>query len=207
MKIEFDKYTDGLVPAVIQDYSTGKVLMLGFMNAAAFAITNELQKVTFFSRSKKRLWTKGEESGNFLFVKEISIDCDNDSLLIKAVPAGPVCHTGSDTCWNERNSSADFLQQLETIITERKNNRTQISYTSSLFEKGINAIAQKVGEEAIELIIEAKDDNAELFKGEAADLLFHYLVLLQAKGFTMADIVELLKKRHKVNGLNMMRPL
>lgn len=207
MKIEFDKYTDGLVPAVIQDYNTGKVLMLGFMNAAAFAITNELQKVTFFSRSKKRLWTKGEESGNFLFVKEISIDCDNDSLLIKAVPAGPVCHTGSDTCWNERNSSADFLQQLETIITERKNNRTQISYTSSLFEKGINAIAQKVGEEAIELIIEAKDDNAELFKGEAADLLFHYLVLLQAKGFTMADIVELLKKRHKVNGLNMMRPL
>ncbi len=198
MKIDFEKYADGLVPAVIQDDSTGKVLMLGFMNEAALAKTNELQKVTFFSRSKKRLWTKGEESGNFLFVKEIRIDCDNDSFLIKADPAGPVCHAGPDTCWNEKNEATGFIQQLEQIISERKSNRTEKSYTSSLFEKGINAIAQKVGEEAIELIIEAKDDDDVLFKNEAADLLFHYLVLLQAKNFKLADIAEVLEKRHKI---------
>ena len=197
MKIDFEKYADGLVPAVIQDAATNKVLMLGFMNAAALDKTNELQKVTFFSRSKNRLWTKGEESGNFMLVEEIKVDCDNDTLLIKVNPAGPVCHTGADTCWNEVNQSDNFLQQLEAIITERKNNPSEKSYTSSLFEKGINKIAQKVGEEAVELVIEAKDDNADLFKGEAADLLFHYLILLQAKGFKLHDIIAVLKERHK----------
>ena len=197
MGIDFKKYADGLVPAIIQDASTNKVLMLGFMNEEALAKTNELQKVTFFSRSKNRLWTKGEESGNYLFVKEIKVDCDNDTLLIKAEPAGPVCHTGADTCWNEKNDHDNFLQQLETIIAERKNNATENSYTSSLFAKGINKIAQKLGEEAVELVIEAKDDNADLFKGEAADLLFHYLILLQAKGFKLDDIVEVLKERHR----------
>ena len=197
MKVDFKKYTDGLVPAIIQDAATNKVLMLGFMNAEALIKTSELQKVTFFSRSKNRLWTKGEESGNYLFVKEIKVDCDNDTLLIKAEPAGPVCHTGADTCWHEKNEPDNFLKQLESIITERKNKPTEKSYTSSLFEKGINKIAQKVGEEAIELVIEAKDDNADLFKNEAADLLFHYLILLQAKGFGLDDVVEILKQRHK----------
>ena len=197
MIIDFEKYADGLVPAVIQDADTNKVLMLGFMNSAALAKTNELQKVTFFSRSKNRLWTKGEESGNHLLVKEIKIDCDNDTLLIKVKPAGAVCHTGADTCWNEVNLSDNFLQQLEDIIAERKNNSLEKSYTSSLFEKGINKIAQKVGEEAVELVIEAKDDNVELFKSEAADLLFHYLILLQAKGFKLHDIIAVLKERHK----------
>ena len=197
MKVDFKKYTDGLVPAIIQDAATNKVLMLGFMNAEALIKTSELQKVTFFSRSKNRLWTKGEESGNYLFVKEIKVDCDNDTLLIKAEPAGPVCHTGADTCWDEKNETDNFLVQLENIISERKNNPTEKSYTSSLFEKGINKIAQKVGEEAIELVIEAKDDNADLFKNEAADLLFHYLILLQAKGFGLDDIIEILKQRHK----------
>ena len=197
MKVDFKKYSDGLVPAVIQDAKTNKVLMLGFMNAEALIKTRELQKVTFFSRSKNRLCTKGEESGNYLFVKEIRSDCDNDTLLIKVEPAGPVCHTGADTCWDEKNEPGNFLLQLEDIITERKNNSTQKSYTSSLFESGINKIAQKVGEEAIELVIEAKDDNAVLFKNEAADLLFHYLVLLQAKGYKLDDVIEVLKERHK----------
>jgi phosphoribosyl-ATP pyrophosphohydrolase/phosphoribosyl-AMP cyclohydrolase len=197
MTVNFKKYSDGLVPAIIQDAKTNKVLMLGFMNAEALIKTSELQKVTFFSRSKNRLWTKGEESGNYLFVKEIRTDCDNDTLLIRAEPVGPVCHTGADTCWDEKNESDNFLLQLEGIITERKNNPAQTSYTSSLFESGINKIAQKVGEEAIELVIEAKDDNAVLFKNEAADLLFHYLVLLQAKGFKLDDVIEVLKERHK----------
>lgn len=197
MTVNFKKYSDGLVPAIIQDAKTHKVLMLGFMNAEALIKTSELQKVTFFSRSKNRLWTKGEESGNYLFVKEIRSDCDNDTLLISAEPAGPVCHTGADTCWDEKNESDNFLVQLEDIITERKNNSSQQSYTSSLFESGMNKIAQKVGEEAIELVIEAKDDNAVLFKNEAADLLFHYLVLLQAKGFKLDDVIEVLKERHK----------
>ncbi|MFM6924234.1 MAG: bifunctional phosphoribosyl-AMP cyclohydrolase/phosphoribosyl-ATP diphosphatase HisIE [Ferruginibacter sp.] len=197
MTVNFKKYSDGLVPAIIQDAGTQKVLMLGFMNAEALIKTSELQKVTFFSRSKNRLWTKGEESGNYLFVKEIRSDCDNDTLLIKAEPVGPVCHTGADTCWNEKNETGNFLSQLEDIISERKNNSAQQSYTSSLFAGGINKIAQKVGEEAIELVIEAKDDNAILFKNEAADLLFHYLVLLQAKGFKLEDIVEVLKERHR----------
>ncbi len=195
--IDFKKYNDGLVPAIVQDAITNKVLMLGFMNEEAVAKTNELKKVTFFSRSKNRLWTKGEESGNFLLLKEIKTDCDNDTLLIKATPVGPVCHTGADTCWNEKNVSNDFLFQLEQIIADRKNNPSDKSYTSSLFAKGINKIAQKVGEEAIELVIEAKDNNADLFKNESADLLFHYLILLRAKGFALTDIIDVLKSRHK----------
>ena len=195
--LDFTKYADGLVPAIIQDDTTRKVLMLGFMNEAAVAKTQELKKVTFFSRSKNRLWTKGEESGNFLLLKDIKADCDNDTLLIKATPQGPTCHTGTDTCWGETNSDDNFLSQLEQVITDRKNNPTDKSYTSSLFAKGINKIAQKVGEEAVEIVIEAKDDNTELFLGEAADLLFHYLILLQAKGHSLNDVIEVLKGRHK----------
>jgi phosphoribosyl-ATP pyrophosphohydrolase/phosphoribosyl-AMP cyclohydrolase len=197
MKVDFSKYTDGLVPAIIQDDITGKVLMLGFMNEAALSKTQELNKVTFFSRSKNRLWTKGEESGNFLLLKSISSDCDNDSLLIKVDPVGPVCHTGADTCWSEKNSNSNFLFELEKIIIDRKNNPLEKSYTSSLFEKGINKIAQKVGEEAVELVIEAKDNDADLFKNEAADLLFHYLILLQAKGHSLSEIQDILISRHQ----------
>jgi phosphoribosyl-AMP cyclohydrolase / phosphoribosyl-ATP pyrophosphohydrolase len=196
MKIDFDKYTDGLVPAIVQDANTSFVLMLGFMNAAALDKTNELGKVTFFSRSKQRLWTKGEESGNFLLLKQILVDCDNDTLLIKATPVGPVCHTGADTCFSEKNIPAGFTAYLETVIADRKKNPSEGSYTSSLFAKSINKIAQKVGEEAVELVIEAKDDNPDLFLGEAADLLFHYLVLLQAKGFALADVETVLRERH-----------
>ena len=197
MKIDFNKYSDGLVPVIIQDYITNVVLMLGFMNEAAFSKTKTEGKVTFYSRSKQRLWTKGETSNNFLLVKDMKVDCDNDTLLIKAEPQGPTCHTGSDTCFNEPNTSTNFLQKLEDIITDRKNNPTEKSYTASLFAKGINKMAQKVGEEAVELVIEAKDNNDELFKGEAADLLFHYMILLQAKGFTLNDIIDVLKERHK----------
>ena len=200
MTVDFSKYTDGLVPAIIQDDATGKILMLGFMNNEALLKTQELQKVTFFSRTKKRLWTKGEESGNFLLLKTISVDCDNDTLLIKVNPVGPVCHTGADTCFNEKNEAADFLASLEKIIAIRKNNPSDDSYTSSLFKKGINKIAQKVGEEAVELVIEAKDNNDVLFKDEAADLLFHYLILLQAKGFSLQDVVDVLKERHQKKG-------
>ena len=196
MNIDFSKYADGLVPAIIQDAITNKVLMLGFMNQEAIDKTEVLKQVTFYSRTKNRLWTKGEESGNFLLVQNIAIDCDNDTLLIKVNPVGPVCHTGADTCFNETNMSDNFLLQLEQIIIDRKNNPSEKSYTSSLFEKGINKIAQKVGEEAVELVIEAKDDNADLFKDEAADLLFHYLILLQAKGFGLEDILRVLRSRH-----------
>ena len=196
MTINFSKYPDNLVPAIIQDATTKTVLMLGFMNEAAVEKTKELQKVTFFSRSKNRLWTKGEVSGNFLLLKDIKVDCDNDTLLISATPVGPVCHTGTDTCWGEKNTSDSFLQQLEAIISDRKNNPTDKSYTSSLFAKGINKIAQKVGEEAIEIVIEAKDNNDDLFLNEGADLLFHYLILLQAKGFKLRDVIEVLKSRH-----------
>ena len=196
MTIDFSKYADGLVPAIIQDAITNKVLMLGFMNQEAIDKTEVLKQVTFYSRTKNRLWTKGEESGNFLLVQNIAIDCDNDTLLIKVNPVGPVCHTGADTCFNETNMSDNFLLQLEQIIIDRKNNPSEKSYTSSLFEKGINKIAQKVGEEAVELVIEAKDDNADLFKDEAADLLFHYLILLQAKGFGLEDILRVLRSRH-----------
>ena len=194
--IDFKKYADGMVPCIVQDANTGKVLMLGFMDEAALAKTRETGKVTFFSRSKQRLWTKGEESGNFLYPQQLLVDCDNDTLLIKANPAGPVCHKGTDTCWGEENKTNNFLYQLEQIIADRKNNPSEKSYTSSLFAKGINKIAQKVGEEAVELVIESKDDDKELFLGEAADLLFHYMILLQAKGYSLADIEELLKKRH-----------
>jgi phosphoribosyl-ATP pyrophosphohydrolase/phosphoribosyl-AMP cyclohydrolase len=175
MNPDFSKYADGLVPVIIQDAVSNKVLMLGFMNAAALEKTKAEGKVTFFSRSKQRLWTKGETSNNFLHVKEIITDCDNDTLLIKAIPAGPVCHTGTDTCFSENNSSFS-LEKLESIISDRKNNPSDASYTSSLFAKGMNKIAQKLGEEAVELVIESKDNDEEKFLGEAADLLFHYFV-------------------------------
>jgi phosphoribosyl-ATP pyrophosphohydrolase/phosphoribosyl-AMP cyclohydrolase len=199
MKIDFEKYADGLVPAIVQDVQSGKVLMLGFMNQEAIDKTIELGKVTFYSRSKQRLWTKGETSNNFLLLKEIKADCDNDTLLIKATPVGPACHTGADTCFFESNTNnpADFLWYLEGVIADRKNNPSEKSYTTSLFAKGINKVAQKVGEEAVELVIESKDDNKDLFLGEAADLMFHYLILLQAKGYTLSEVVEVLKGRHK----------
>jgi phosphoribosyl-AMP cyclohydrolase / phosphoribosyl-ATP pyrophosphohydrolase len=196
MEVNFSKYTDGLVPAIIQDDQTGKVLMLGFMNQDAIDASLATGKVTFFSRSKKRLWTKGEESGNFLYLKKLSVDCDQDSILIKATPAGPVCHTGADTCWNEINQSEEFLSKLGRIIQDRKNNSEENSYVSGLFKKGVNKIAQKVGEEAVELIIEAKDENDSLFINEAADLLFHYLILLAAKGYNLKDISNVLQERH-----------
>jgi phosphoribosyl-AMP cyclohydrolase / phosphoribosyl-ATP pyrophosphohydrolase len=194
--IEYNKYPDGLVPVIVQDATTNVVLMLGFMNKAALDKTYELGKVTFFSRSKQRLWTKGEESGNFLLFKEMLVDCDKDTLLVKAEPVGPVCHTGAATCFGEDNRPAGFLHRLEAIIADRKANPSDSSYTASLFAKGINKIAQKVGEEAVELVIEAKDDNGELFKNEAADLLFHYMVLLRAKGYTFADVEAVLMGRH-----------
>ena len=196
MKPDFAKYTDGLVPVIVQDNETGKVLMLGYMNEAAHARTLEEKKVVFFSRSKQRLWMKGESSGNYLLVKEILPDCDNDCLLIKAAPAGPVCHTGSDTCFAEKNRGHDFIRTLEGIINDRKSVNTEHSYTSSLFTKGINAIAQKVGEEAVELVIEAKDNDSVKFKDEAADLLFHYMVLLNFKNVRLNDIADVLEKRH-----------
>ena len=196
MKPNFTKSPDGLIPTIIQDTITNVVLMLGYMNEEAFEKTQQEKRVTFFSRSKNRLWTKGEESGNFLTVNNLLIDCDNDTILVKASPMGSTCHTGADTCFNEENISANFLNELETIIRDRKNNPLDKSYTSSLFTKGINKIAQKVGEEAVELVIEAKDNNDDLFKGEAADLLFHYLILLQAKNFTLYDIIAVLKNRN-----------
>lgn len=199
MKIAFDKYADGLAPAVIQDFETQKVLMLGFMDEAAFRKTEETGKVTFYSRSKQRLWTKGEESGNFLLVKQVLLDCDSDSLLIKVQPLGPTCHTGADTCWSERNHKADFLYYLEAIIALRRKSTDEQSYVRQLFQKGINKIAQKLGEEAVELVIEAKDDNPELFINEAADLLFHYLVLLQAKGYQLSDVSAVLQSRHSAS--------
>ena len=197
MKINFDKQ-NGLVPAIIQDSVTKKVLMLGYMNKEALKITKETGKVTFYSRSRQTLWTKGETSGNFLYLKDIKVDCDSDTLLIQAAPAGPVCHTGTDTCWAEENTQGvDFLLHLEQVIEDRKTSTAEKSYTKSLFDKGINKIAQKVGEEAVELVIEAKDNNDELFINEAADLMFHYLVLLNKKGFCLEDVVKVLEERHK----------
>jgi phosphoribosyl-ATP pyrophosphohydrolase/phosphoribosyl-AMP cyclohydrolase len=198
MRIDFSKNTDGLVPTIIQDAITKNVLMLGYMNEEAYDKTLKTNKVTFFSRSKKRLWTKGEESGHFLDLVSIDVDCDHDTLLVKANPQGPTCHKGTDTCWAESNKQTyGFLTELEQVITQRKENATSDkSYVASLFEKGINKIAQKVGEEAVETVIEAKDNNDELFLNESADLLFHYLVLLKAKGFELNDVVEILKKRH-----------
>ncbi|BCY28773.1 histidine biosynthesis bifunctional protein HisIE [Flavobacterium okayamense] len=197
--INFTKYTDGLVPTIIQDNETKNVLMLGFMNQEALDKTITTKKVTFFSRTKNRLWTKGEESGNFLNLVSYAIDCDNDTLLLKVNPMGPTCHKGSDTCWNEQNNQEyGFLSKLENTITARKENASaEKSYVASLFEKGINKIAQKVGEEAVEVVIEAKDNNDDLFLNESADLLFHYLILLQAKGFQLNDVVDVLKGREK----------
>jgi|SRR6186713_511007 len=223
MKVDFTKYQDGLVPAIIQDHGTQKVLMLGFMNQEALDRTEQEGKVTFFSRSKGRLWTKGEESGNFLLLKSLALDCDRDTLLIKAEPLGPVCHTGADTCWDEKNHKEDFLAVLEDIIQQRRlqaegrsgdlqegeqkagdqktsgqkdGGELKESYVAGLFKKGINKIAQKVGEEAIELVIEAKDNNEKLFLDEAADLLFHYLILLSAKGYSLQDVTTILQERH-----------
>ncbi|MBL7839940.1 MAG: bifunctional phosphoribosyl-AMP cyclohydrolase/phosphoribosyl-ATP diphosphatase HisIE [Cyclobacteriaceae bacterium] len=193
--IDFEKL-NGLVPCVVQDASTNKVLMVAFMNAEAYDKTVREKKVTFYSRSKKRLWTKGETSGNSLELVEILQDCDNDSLLIKVNPKGPTCHTGADTCFNEKNEGWN-LNRLETMIKDRKANPKKGSYTTSLFEAGLNKIAQKVGEEAVELVIEAKDENKDLFLNEAADLLYHYLVLLEAKNTSLDDVKAVLKKRHK----------
>ena len=196
MNINFDK-TTGLVPAIIQDTETKNVLMLGYMNQEAFDKTVATNKVTFFSRSKQRLWTKGEESGNFLHLVSIKNDCDEDTLLVEVSPQGPTCHKGTDTCWKgENNQEYGFLTTLENIITERVVNKdTEKSYVASLFSKGINKVAQKVGEEAIETVIEAMDNNDELFLYESADLLFHYLMLLQAKGFKLEDVINELKRR------------
>ena len=197
MTINFDKSPNGLIPVVIQDDQTGKVLMLGYMNQEAYQKTEAEGIVTFFSRSKQRLWTKGETSGNFLHVRQMLIDCDGDTLLIKASPDGPTCHTGADTCFEEVNRGrGQFLNYLQAIIHDRKVNPSEASYTTSLFDKGINKIAQKVGEEAVELVIEAKDNNDDLFRGEAADLLFHFLVLLEQKDMDLDDIITVLQTRH-----------
>ena len=195
MTIDFNK-GEGLVPVIIQHTNTLQVLMLGYMNEEAFQKTKEEKRVTFYSRSKNRLWTKGEESGNFLDVKDIQVDCDNDTILIKAIPNGPTCHTGSTSCFKEETSKG-FLYQLEQTISQRIDDNDKDSYTNQLYRRGINKVAQKVGEEAIELVIEAKDDNAELFKNEAADLLYHYLLLLKTKGFRIEDVEAILKKRNK----------
>lgn len=206
MNIDFTKNTDGLIPAIIQDVETKNVLMLGYMNQEAFDTTLSTNKVTFFSRTKNRLWTKGEESGNFLNLVSFALDCDNDTLLIQVKPVGPTCHKGTATCWNEENKqNFGFLSQLEQTIQQRKElselgsdlRQNNNSYVASLFEKGINKIAQKVGEEAVEVVIEAKDSNDDLFLSESADLLFHYLILLQAKGYQLNDVVNVLKNREK----------
>lgn len=197
MELDFEKQ-GGLVPVVVQDNVTLKVLMVGFMNEEAFVKTKAEGKVTFFSRTKNRLWTKGEESGNFLNVVSIKEDCDQDTLLIKVNPVGPVCHTGSDTCFDEKNiGKGPFLDYLATVIHDRKVNPTDASYTTSLFNKGINKIAQKVGEEAVEIVIEAKDDNKDLFLGEAADLMYHFLILLEAKEITLDEVIGRLQERNK----------
>jgi len=200
---DFSKSPDGLLPAVIQDSTSGKVLMLGYMNAEALVKTQEEGTVTFYSRSKQRLWTKGETSNNFLFVQDILVDCDGDTILVKATPAGPTCHTGSDTCFGEKNSQdtrigeAAFLNYLQKhVIRERKINPTEESYTSSLFKRGINKIAQKVGEEAVEVVIEAKDNDDDLFKNEVSDLLFHLLILLEQKNIDLDEVISVLRSRH-----------
>jgi phosphoribosyl-AMP cyclohydrolase / phosphoribosyl-ATP pyrophosphohydrolase len=202
MNLDFNKQggtiQSGLIPAIIQDAKTDKVLMLGYMNQEALEKTEKEGIVTFFSRSKQRLWTKGETSNNFLHVVDIKVDCDEDTLLIKVNPDGPTCHTGADTCWQEANEpgQAGWLNHLKAVIRDRKNNPSEKSYTASLFEKGTNKIAQKVGEEAVELVIEAMDSNDDLFKGEAADLLFHYLVLLEQRGMDFDEIIDVLRERH-----------
>ncbi|ESU24898.1 histidine biosynthesis bifunctional protein: phosphoribosyl-AMP cyclohydrolase [Flavobacterium enshiense DK69] len=199
MKIDFNKNANGLVPAIVQDNETKNVLMLGYMNQEALDTTLVTRKVTFFSRTKNRLWTKGEESRNFLELISVTEDCDNDALLVKVKPVGPTCHTGLDTCWQETNNQEfGFLSKLEKTIKDRKEKaESEKSYVASLFEKGINKIAQKVGEEAVEVVIESKDSNDDLFLNESADLLFHYLILLQAKGFQLNDVVKVLQSREK----------
>ncbi len=194
-KLKFDE--KGLIPAIVQDANTGVVLMQAYMNRESLEETLKSGKVCFFSRSRQKLWTKGEESGNFLYLKTILADCDNDSLLVKAVPAGPTCHTGTDTCWGEVNREADFLFFLQRYLQKRKDDSPEISYTARLIQKGINKVAQKVGEEAVELVIEAKDDNEDLFLNEAADLMYHYIVLLIAKGYGLEDVIKVLEGRHK----------
>lgn len=196
MNVDFGKYADGLAPAIVQDAATGCVLMLGYMNAEALEKTRSSNRVTFYSRSKKRLWTKGETSGNFLEVVSITPDCDADTLLIRARPAGPVCHTGADSCFGEANRS-DLISELEHVIADRRENPSGDSHVSRLFAKGLNKIAQKVGEEMVEVMIAAKDDDIEAFKGETADLLFHFLILLQAKGLRIRDVLEVLEARRK----------
>tara|TARA_B100001093_G_scaffold188770_1_gene181336 strand:- start:2310 stop:2912 length:603 start_codon:yes stop_codon:yes gene_type:complete len=196
MNPNFSKSQNGLLPAIIQDSITKTVLMLGYMNREAFQKTKETEQVTFYSRSKKRIWVKGEESGNFLKLVKIKVDCDQDAILITANPQGPTCHTGTDSCWGETNQSHyGFLTELEEIITERKRTNDDNSYVASLFREGINKIAQKVGEEAVETVIEAKDENSELFLNESADLLFHFLILLKEKGFSLNDVEAVLKDR------------
>ncbi|NVK82985.1 MAG: bifunctional phosphoribosyl-AMP cyclohydrolase/phosphoribosyl-ATP diphosphatase HisIE [Cytophagia bacterium] len=196
-EVDFNKQ-DGLVPAIVQDAQTGKVLMLGYMNEAALQQTVDSGKVTFYSRSKQRLWTKGESSGNYLNLVSVSLDCDQDALLVKVNPQGPTCHTGADTCWDEENKNdMEFLNYLTDIIKERRQKSPEESYVAKLFSKGINKVAQKVGEEAVEVVIEAKDNDDNLFLNESADLLFHYMLLLEAKGFTLSDVVSILKSRHK----------
>jgi len=193
-KLNFDK-TQGLIPCIVQDARTNIVLMLGYMNREALDKTLSEKRLTFYSRTKQRLWTKGETSGNYLHLTDVKIDCDDDTLLFKVKPEGPTCHTGSDTCFNEVNGFSG-LEFLETIIQERKNNPKAGSYTNQLFDSGINKVAQKVGEEAVELIIEAKDNNKELFLNEAADLMYHYIVLLTAKGYQLEDVLSVLRQRH-----------
>ena len=200
MQVDFAKGS-GLVPAIVQDAVTRRVLMLGYMNEEAFTVTQERGLVTFYSRSREKLWTKGETSGNYLTVRDILVDCDHDTVLVKAIPAGPVCHTGSDTCFKEENdpdlmTSGEFLLYLEHVIIDRREHPIEGSYTNHLFSRGINKIAQKVGEEAVELVIEAKDENKPLFLGEAADLLYHFLVLLAQKNIRLEEVVEVLKGRH-----------
>lgn len=190
--------TTGLIPAIIQDNTTRQVLMMGYMNEEAFELTKSTGKVTFWSRSQGKIWVKGETSGNFLELVSWSLDCDEDTLLIKANPAGPTCHKGDDTCWGEENITEDvlFLEHLSQVIDSRYTDRSEKSYTSSLFDKGTNKIAQKVGEEAVELVIESKDQNDNLFLGEAADLLYHYMVLLRDRGMNLSDVIEVLRERH-----------
>jgi phosphoribosyl-ATP pyrophosphohydrolase/phosphoribosyl-AMP cyclohydrolase len=195
MMIDFQKYPDGLVPTIVQDAATQKVLMLGFMNAESFRITQNTGKVTFYSRSRRQIWVKGETSGNFMHVKDILLDCDSDTILIKADPSGPVCHKGPDTCFNETNQADDFLFELEKTVKKRKLEPKENSYTSRLFAEGLNKIAQKVGEEAVELVIEAKDSDDERFRSEAADLLYHLLVLFAEKNVDLKEVIETLKKR------------
>ncbi len=194
MKVDFNKFSDGLAPVIIQDSVDLQVLMLGYMNEEALRKTQEEGRVTFYSRSKKRLWTKGETSGNYLEINAMEVDCDNDAILVKAKPRGPVCHKGTQTCFGDKNSSG-FLYQLEKTISERIEGDDLNSYTNTLYKRGINKVAQKVGEEAVELVIEAKDDNDDLFKNEAADLLYHFLILLKAKDFRLEEIEEVLKRR------------